>query len=182
MDYSIKQGFADGEFFSGSFLFTFVYHSDRNSMTDYEFIKSRLSPCGLHCGKCFAFAEGDISVLSKQLKTSLGDFDLYAERFVTLLDEPVFLKYPDFNLFLNLLSEPKCKGCRKEKCVLFKNCKVRECSESRKVDFCFQCDLFPCNNTGFDEHLYKRSVNINRRMKEIGVEAYYHEIKDQPRY
>lgn len=149
---------------------------------DYEFIKSRLSPCGLHCGKCFAFAEGEIGTLSKQLKKSLGNFDVYAERFVSLLEEPAFGKYPDFKTLLNLLSEPKCKGCRKEKCILFKSCKVRECTERKEVDFCFQCSDFPCNETGLDEHLYKRSVNINKRMKEIGVEAYYNEVKDTARY
>ena len=149
---------------------------------DYEYIKSRLSPCGLHCGKCFAFANGEIALLSKKLKDSLGNFDVYAERFVSLLNEPAFSKYPDFKVLLSLLSEPKCKGCRKEKCVLFKSCKVRECSEKRNVDFCFQCDDFPCNNTGLDEHLYKRSVSINQEMKDTGIEAYYAKVKDKPRY
>ena len=41
---------------------------------------------------------------------------------------------------------------------------------------------FPCNNTGFDKNLYNRSVKINLHMKEIGVEAYYGEIKDKSRY
>lgn len=149
---------------------------------DYEFIKSRLSPCGLHCGKCFAFADGDIIHLSQKLKDSLGKFDIYAERFVSLLNEPVFANYPSFKLLLNHFSIPKCKGCRNEKCLLFKNCKVRECSKEKKIDFCFQCDKFPCNDTGFDEHLEKRSVDINNRMKKIGVEAYYNEIKDKTRY
>lgn len=149
---------------------------------DYEFIKSRLAPCGLHCGKCFAFADGDIVDLSNRLKESLGNFDVYAERFVTLLNEPVFSKYGDFKTLLNHLSTPKCKGCRKEKCILFQSCKVRECSEEKNVDFCFQCKDFPCENTGFDKHLHRRSVNINLRMKEIGVEAYYNEIKNKPRY
>lgn len=149
---------------------------------NYEFIKSRLSPCGLHCGKCFAFAEGDIALLSEQLKNSLGNFDVYAERFVSLLDEPVFAKYPDFKELLKYFSVSKCKGCRKEKCILFKSCNVRECSERQKVDFCFQCKDFPCDKTGMDEHLYKRSVTINQRMAAIGVEAYYNEVKDKPRY
>jgi hypothetical protein len=47
--------------------------------------------------------------------------------------------------------------------------------------FCYQCPDFPCNNTGFDEHLHKRSVDINNRMKEIGVEKYYEEVKDMKR-
>jgi len=149
---------------------------------DYEYIKSRLSPCGLHCGKCFAFIDGDIAHSSKMLKNSLGHFDIYAERFVTLVDEPAFSKYPDFKQLLHVLSEPKCKGCRKEKCIIFKNCKVRECSEERNVDFCFQCNDFPCEETGFDEHLHKRFIDINNKMKESGVEAYYNEVKDKPRY
>lgn len=56
---------------------------------DSEFIKGRIAPCGLHCGKCFAFADGDISYHSNELKRSLGNFDVYAQRFVAMLDEPV---------------------------------------------------------------------------------------------
>lgn len=68
---------------------------------DSEFIKGRIAPCGLHCGKCFAFADGDISYHSNELKRSLGNFDVYAQRFVAMLDEPVFAKYPDFKEFLD---------------------------------------------------------------------------------
>ena len=149
---------------------------------DYEFIKSRLAPCGLHCGKCFAFNEGSISLLSEELISSFGKFEVYAERFVTMIDEPLFLKYPEFKEMLGFFAKGKCKGCRKEKCVIFKNCKVRECSENKAVDFCFECSDFPCENTGFDEHLHKRWNDINIKMKVGGVEAYYNEIKDKPRY
>jgi hypothetical protein len=147
-----------------------------------EFIKTRLSPCGLHCGKCFAFSEGKICRLSNDLKDNLGDFDVFAARFVDLLNEPLFLKYPEFKEMLNYFASGVCKGCRKEKCVLFKNCNVRECSENKQVDFCFQCPEFPCNDTGFDENLQNRWKLANTKMKEYGVEAYYNEIKDKPRY
>lgn len=148
----------------------------------YGFIKKRLAPCGLHCGRCFAFTDGDISTYSKQLKASLGDFDVYAARFVDLLNDPIYLKYPGFKDFLAHLSLGSCKGCRAERCKLFKSCNVRACSEAKRVDFCFQCNEFPCAHTGFDEHLYKRHVNINERMKEIGVEMYYEEVKELSRY
>lgn len=149
---------------------------------DYEFIITRLAPCGLHCGKCFAFSEGKICQLSKDLQNHLGNFDVYAERFVDLLNEPLFLKYPEFREILNYFSFGKCKGCRKEKCVLFKKCLVRECSENKRVDFCFQCSAFPCDKTGFDENLQKRWKLANEEMKECGVEAYYNKVKDIPRY
>lgn len=147
-----------------------------------EFIKSRVAPCGLHCGKCFAFADGDIHILSSQLKQALGNFDIYAERFVEMLNDPVFSKYPDFKEFLSKLSVASCQGCRKEKCKLFKTCNVRTCSEEKQVDFCFQCAQFPCDNTGFDEHLYKRFVVINGRIQELGVEKYYEEVRLVSRY
>lgn len=152
------------------------------SKPTYELARERLGPCGLHCGKCYAYTEGDIPALSRQLAKSLGNFDVYAKRFVELVGEPLFLKYPDFREFLGYLAEGKCKGCRKEKCKLFKTCGVRPCIEMKKVDFCFQCEDFPCDHTGFDEHLYKRYVDINERMKAVGVELYYEEIKDCPRY
>ena len=44
------------------------------------------------------------------------------------------------------------------------------------------CDEFPCGRTGFNEHLYKRHVAINLRMKDIGITAYYDEVKGLPRY
>lgn len=150
--------------------------------SQYEFIKKRLAPCGLHCGRCFAFTQGDISNYSNKLREALGNFDVYAERFVELLDEPLFLKYPDFKEFLVHLSCGSCQGCRAEQCKLYKSCNVRKCSESKNVDFCFQCDEFPCSKTGFDEHLYKRHVSINKRIAEIGIEQYYEEIKNQSRY
>jgi hypothetical protein len=149
---------------------------------NYEKIKDRLAPCGLHCGKCFAYIDSDIKNHSSRLKESLGNFDTYAERFVDLLNEPVFNKYKDFKELLDYFTKADCKGCRKENCKLFKDCKVRSCSEEKGVDFCFECPEFPCNNTGFDVHLDKRSVAINKRMKELGVEKYYNTIKDKPRY
>ncbi len=149
---------------------------------DYNKIKDRLAPCGLHCGKCFAYKEGDIVKNARAIKEDLGEFDMYAKRFIKLLNNPVFEKFPDFKEMLKYFSIGDCLGCRNETCKLFKNCRVRLCSENKKVDFCFQCCEFPCDNTGFDEHLNKRSVNINRRMKEIGVDRYYREIKNKPRY
>lgn len=149
---------------------------------DNNFIKNKLAPCGLDCSKCYAFIDGDIKNLSNRLKISLGDFDIYAERFAELINGDIFKKYPDFKELLNYFASADCNGCRNEKCKIFKDCKVRDCFEKKGVDFCFQCSEFPCNNTGFDEHLQKRSIDINIRMREIGVEKYYDEIKDKPRY
>ena len=81
---------------------------------DGEFIKGRIAPCGLHCGKCFAFADGDISYHSGELKKALGNFDVYAQRFVEMLDEPVFAKYPDFKEFLIIYLWRLVRGAEKK--------------------------------------------------------------------
>jgi hypothetical protein len=145
-------------------------------------LKDKFGPCGLLCEKCFAFENGPIKLNAEQLKYHLGEFDIYAKRFVSMLEEPVFNKYPDFRELLNLFSSNNCKGCRKQECHLFKGCKVRQCHKERETDYCFQCIDFPCDNTGFDDNLKLRWLKINRRIREIGLEAYYNEIKDKPRY
>jgi hypothetical protein len=149
---------------------------------DYNLIKNKLAPCGLDCSKCYAFIDGDIRNLSHQLKITLGDFDIYAEQFAELINGHVFKKYADFKELLNYFATSDCNGCRNEKCKIFKECKVRTCFEQKGVDYCFQCGDFPCKNTGFDEHLQKRSIDINIRMKEIGAVKYYDEIKGKQRY
>jgi hypothetical protein len=145
-------------------------------------IIDKFGPCGLLCEKCFAYNNGQIKLHAEQLKNNLGDFDNYAKRFVTLLDEPVFDKYAGFKEFLNLLSSSNCQGCRKQECHLFKACKVRHCYKDKEVDYCYQCEDFPCNNTGFDDNLTQRWLSINHKIRKIGLESYYNEIKDQPRY
>ena len=144
-------------------------------------VKERLAPCCLHCGKCFAFKDGEIHVAAVQLKKYLGNFEPYARRFTVQLD-PVFKKYPEFKELLEYLAESECGGCRKEKCKFYKNCKVRACASENQVDFCCECEEFPCQKTGLDDNLYKRHVSINQRIREIGAQAYYEEIKDTPRY
>ncbi len=144
-------------------------------------VKERLAPCGLHCGKCFAFHDGEIHEAAVRLRKYLGNFAPYAQRFAVQLD-PVFERYPDFALLLDYLADASCGGCRVEKCKFYKNCKVRSCAQEKRVDFCCDCPEFPCGHTGLDENLCQRHVAINQRIAEIGPEAYYDDVKDSPRY
>ncbi|MBN2427477.1 MAG: DUF3795 domain-containing protein [Deltaproteobacteria bacterium] len=147
-----------------------------------EKILNALAPCGLNCEKCYAHVDGEIRQYSRKLKNKLGNFAAYAEQFATLLDDPIFKKYPDFQAMLDYLAGENCKGCRKENCKLFKNCGVRSCHQGKDVDFCFQCNEFPCDKTNFDVNLQKRWVAINERIRQIGIEKYYAETRDKPRY
>ncbi|MFW9902345.1 MAG: DUF3795 domain-containing protein [Candidatus Thorarchaeota archaeon] len=145
----------------------------------YIDILNHLAPCGLNCHKCFANSDGEIRDTSMKLQNLLGSFDIYAERFSSFL--PIFKKYPSFKALLTYLTEKNCPGCRKGSC-LYPDCGVKSCYKAKKVDFCFQCDEFPCKKTNFDSHLERRWKKINNRMKEIGIEAYYQETKEKSRY
>ncbi len=148
----------------------------------YEQIKASVAPCGLNCEKCFAHVDGEIRRLSLELKEKLGNFDIYARRYETLLNHPVFKKYPDFKEMLDYFASENCRGCRKEQCRLFKDCGVRPCHQEKQVDFCYQCDEFPCNHTHFDERLYKVWVIINEKIKKSGLENFHEASRTRPRY
>jgi hypothetical protein len=145
----------------------------------YGEIKKILAPCGLNCMKCQMYADGDIRRHSVELKRLLAAFDIYADRFSKFL--PIYRKYPEFKELLAHFSQANCKGCRQGDCK-YPNCGVAKCYQRSGVDFCFQCEEFPCAKSNFDPNLHERWIRMNQRMKEIGVEAYYEETKDQPRY
>jgi hypothetical protein len=145
----------------------------------YRDILEELGPCGLSCRKCLAYSNGDIRKTSEELQRLLGDFDRYAERFAAFL--PVFNNYPAFKELLAHLAQADCAGCRSGQCK-YPNCGVMKCHADKGIDFCFQCSEFPCDGTNFDDDLRQRWIQMNKRMKEIGVEAYLEETKDAPRY
>jgi hypothetical protein len=146
---------------------------------DYQDILQELGSCGLNCRKCFAYSKGDIKRTSGELQKRLGDFDRYAERFAGFL--PVFKNYPAFKELLVHMAQADCDGCRQGQCK-FPNCGVAPCAREKGVDFCFQCLDFPCDRSNFDADLKRRWIQMNNRMKEIGVKAYFEETKDIPRY
>lgn len=146
---------------------------------EYKDILDILAPCGLNCRKCFAHSEGEIRMLTTKLQELLGSFDRYAERFSAFL--PLFKNYPSFKELLAYFTQADCNGCRSGTCK-YPNCGVTTCYQQKGVDFCFQCDEFPCEKTNFDTDLRRRWIQMNNRMKEIAVESYFEETKDLPRY
>ncbi|MBU4563864.1 MAG: DUF3795 domain-containing protein [Desulfarculus sp.] len=145
----------------------------------YSEIIKRLAPCGLSCAKCFAFKDGELGHHAAELKKRLGNFGIYAERFSAFL--PEMKDYPAFERLLDYMAGPSCAGCRQDQC-LWPDCGVAKCWQAKGVDFCFQCDEFPCGKTNFDPHLEKRWIAMNRRMAEVGVEQFFEETKDKARY
>ena len=139
-----------------------------------------IAPCGLNCNKCVAFVQGEIRRHSLTIAELLGpNFDTYAERFAHM--NPNFKKYPAFKELLGFFCAGSCGGCRMEGC-LFQACGVHTCVKEKGVDFCFECDEFPCKNSGLPPPLYERWKKNNEMMRDLGVGGYYDKIKDLPRY
>lgn len=146
---------------------------------NYQELLEILAPCGLNCAKCLSHHQGEIKSLSQGLQERLGSFDHYAERFVNF--NPVFKNYQGFKEILNFFTQGSCQGCRQGTC-LNSACGIISCHKEKGVDFCFQCEEFPCDKSNLEPNLKERWIAMNKRMKEIGVEGYWEEIKDLPRY
>jgi len=146
---------------------------------NYNDIVNMLAPCGLNCSKCMAYVDGDIKRKACELRSLLGNFDSYAEKFSQF--NPVFENYPAFKRLLEHFAQASCKGCRNGNSI-YPTCGVTSCYKKKGVDFCFQCNEYPCDRTNFDPDLKEIWIKINNLMKEKGVETYFEESKDLPRY
>jgi len=150
----------------------------RNSDLHNEILKT-LAPCGLNCGKCLFNKEGEIKDLSCKLKDRLGNFESYAERFAK--GDPVFNNYGSFGKLLNFFTSGDCPGCRMGGCR-FPGCNINNCISGRGLDFCYQCEEFPCERSNLQGALKERWIRMNNRMKEKGIQNFYEESRNEPRY
>ena len=139
-----------------------------------------LAPCGLDCARCADYEYGEIKQLSLRLLELLGNYKALAK--IKKDSNPVFENYPQFFDVLNSFSQASCSGCRGDnvKCPL-STCSAKICQDEKSIDFCFQCDEYPCEKQ-FSGRLRDRWIYINDRMKEIGAVEYYLEQLRQSRY
>lgn len=145
-----------------------------------EQIKRHIAPCGLNCSKCLAFDGGEIQRLSRGLAEYLGpNFQGYADRLSAM--NPALAKYGGFRELLDSFASGECSGCRGQEC-LFKACSVPACVREHKIDFCFECEEFPCRKHGMPETLAERWRKNNEIMREKGLEAFYEFVCNAPRY
>ncbi len=145
----------------------------------YQQILGRLAPCGMDCQRCVMCADGIVQRLASELSVALEGFDKMAAR---MADRAAALAgYEKFQEILGLLTEVTCSGCRAGGASL-PFCAARTCFREHGVDYCFQCEDYPCTHNDYPEALDRRWRAINDRMSEVGVEEYYRESLLKPRY
>lgn len=148
---------------------------------DLQRILRNVAPCGLHCGKCLSNPDSPIASLARELRFELGKFAKIAPRFAGY--DPVFEDYPAFERILDRLAhQGTCQGCRFGGACLFGGCKVPACIKERGVDFCFQCDDFPCDRHGLPPMLEGIWNERNAMMLEGGLEEFFNWVDNLPRY
>ncbi|HNX29678.1 MAG TPA: DUF3795 domain-containing protein [Syntrophomonadaceae bacterium] len=146
---------------------------------DYNEAVVRLAPCGLDCSRCADYAGGEIQKLSTRLGELLNGYLRVAK--VKESIKPVFKGYPQFEEVLKLFSQAACSGCRGDNVLCPIECVAGICTREKGLDFCFQCEEFPCSKK-IDTQIKERWLRLNLRMKELGVEEFYEEQRKLPRY
>lgn len=147
---------------------------------EYNDVLRHLAPCGLDCARCADYEHGEIKQLSLRLMQLLGNYKPVAK--MKTEGNPIFSGYPQFAEVLTSFSNSSCSGCRGEnvQCPIT-TCAAKTCYKENNVDFCFQCNEYPCEKQ-FSGRLRERWRYINDRMKEIGAVEYYYEQFKQSRY
>lgn len=146
----------------------------------YAEILKLLAPCGLDCGRCADLEGGEIQTVSVRLKELLGNYGRVAA--LKAGGKPEFAGFEAFQAVLESLAQGPCGGCRSGRVTCPLDCLARTCSREKGVDFCFQCPDYPCQGQFAGMPLRKRWMQLNDRMKHIGVEAFYEEQLCTPRY
>ncbi len=113
-----------------------------------------IAPCGLDCFNCEMY-EDNIS-----------------EQMAAMMSKAFGLKQEDV----------ACRGCRVEKQNKYVNipCATYNCAQEKSVEFCFECDTFPCANLmpardGAEKYPHNFKLYNLSRMKLNGVDAWIEE-------
>jgi hypothetical protein len=146
---------------------------------DYDEIVKHLGPCGLDCSRCADNEDGEIKSLASRLIHLLRNYDKVAK--LKAQGKSAFGGYAQFEEVLKTFSEASCGGCRSDNVQCFITCAARNCHKEKGIDFCFQCNDYPCDKE-FHDRIRQRWMQLNDRMKEVGVDQFFLEQNELPRY
>jgi hypothetical protein len=135
-----------------------------------------------YCGKYYcAFCDYHKGTIVEAAKNLL----VLAERYGSLRLIADANNACDFDEFMKGLGwlasqEQPCKGCRfGGGWSWWGDCPVRGCCIQKGVDFCYQCEEFPCKKLR-EEPLLKRKkemIEAANQIKSLGIESYMQRLK-----
>jgi hypothetical protein len=124
---------------------------------DKETLRTMTSPCGLPCFHCPAYLAKEDSEIRERVAATLG---IPTEK-------------------------AACEGCRLQKgCIALlnqnKTCRIFLCTAEKGIDFCHECDNFPCER--FQPYADNAQFPHNTKMyqlcmmKKVGIEKWASEM------
>ena len=129
------------------------------------------------CGKYYcAFCDYYKGTIVKTAKNLLA----YTERYGSLRLISEANNACSFDEFMKGLrwvasQEKPCKGCRfGGGWSWWPDCPVRDCCIQKGVDFCYQCEYFPCKKLEEEPLLNRKKaiIEANKKIKTIGIERW----------
>lgn len=119
-----------------------------------------VAPCGIDCFNCEVFEDNITAEMQNRLS--------------------VLTKIPAEKL--------SCPGCVNGNLCLFlkfqgKSCETLNCVNEKKVDFCFECDDFPCRllmplANGAEKYPHNLKLFNLCTIKKMGMDAWIDQVKD----
>ena len=137
-----------------------------------------VSYCGrYYCALC-SYHRGTIVDAAADLLTfveKIGSLKLMADAY-NICDYSEFVKGLTW---LASQTEP-CKGCRfGGGWSWWRDCPARNCCIQKGIDFCYQCDDFPCENLQKGPLLEARKsiIDANNQIRKIGIRKWLQTLK-----
>lgn len=142
----------------------------------------RVAPCSLMCHTCSAYNGGVICASSKELLKYLSGMKEFYEKHIPQAVD----SFTSFEEILRKYSSGPCSGCRSEEhnvCSI-KGCFLLNCTKEHNVDFCGECNEFPCERTEtlFEAEVYIQWLNGSQYIKDNGIEAFWNNNCEKPHY
>ena len=149
-----------------------------------EELLDRLPPCGLMCHTCPGFRGGAVQGHAAALLQLKEGFREFLGQWYDDLTE-----YDQYIARLSDDAHPGCPGCRQSGgqgrgCI--PGCFIPQCAREHGVDFCGQCEEFPCQRVAqsdlYGEPVKRGFLEGSELIRQHGPEGFFDLRKDLSHY
>lgn len=153
---------------------------------DRDTVMAAVAPCAFCCFTCAAKKNGIIEDLSKRLNYYLEGYYEFNRKNLPIRYRNYSRKIKEFTEQLEKLSDRPCMGCRAgaDKRCCIPDCFIEECTRSKQISFCGECDDFPCSRAlnFFKGENLKEWKSNNEKIRQTSPEEFYRYAVSKPHY
>lgn len=157
-----------------------------NTDIDRDTVLNAVAPCAFCCSTCAAMRNGVIEETAKKLNHYLEGYYEFNKKALPFKYRNYAKKIKEFTRQLDKLSDGPCMGCRADgdKRYCIPGCFIEECAREHSVDFCGECDEFPCSKAlnFFNGENLKEWKSNNEKIRQSSPEEFYWYAVSKPHY